>query len=120
MIFIKCRIHFSDYTSSKFFDYSDRHERTLIDYCKTIEDKIDAKSRLSLDEFLTYCCYFIAQKIRSNQSVQHIEDSLKISFIKLADIVPLKGVKTVQFDASIDDKQTRCVVVENPDSLEYV
>lgn len=120
MIHIKCRLRFSESSSSKSFDYSDRHEQTLIDYCETIEDKIDAKLKLGLDEFLTYCCYFIAQKIRSKQPVQNIENNLKIAFIKLADLVPLKDIKTVQFDATVDDKQTRYIVVENPNNLEYV
>lgn len=110
---------FSDSIASKTYNYSDRYEQTLQYLYETIKDKIEEMTRLSLDEFLAYCCYFIVKEIRTKSSPQSIEDYLKSVFLKLVGIIPLHNVRTIQFDATVDDKQTRCITVENPNSFEY-
>lgn len=117
MIYIKCNLQFTHSTASEFFEFSNRHEQNFIDLCEMTKEKIDLGLQVSLEEFLAYCCNFIANKIRMNISDEAIEQDLISVCNDMASYVPFNDVKKIQFEAVIDNKQKRLVSLQIPSKV---
>lgn len=103
---------------SKLFEYDTNSEKIFFNGLKIIQTRLSQNLKININETLMLFCGLITQQFREGKSNSEIIDSMSklLSPEKVMIGVP-ESMRTVSFDASIDDNSPRTISIIEPISI---